>query len=304
MKNIAIILFVLLGLTQAVKFCCSGTFDPNNPNNFDGLSQPSCPDGTNAVCTTNTISGDPTNSSSLQNLACGSDSSTGSTCNTDYCNCPSGFNTQNINNNNNNNNNTTGRDPIFGSMKSIMYPVMGVIFGIVWVILAFIGSALPLDLLLFIVGFIDAVFGLFLIFIPLTTFLGLFYMAVGAFTIAITRHAWGGDTGIDFLLALTIIIFLLTGGLTFVAFDSGLGANYIDRMAAYTPFCDQDMDIYQNTRSTRCQNYAFFVTFCVFLLFLIQPIGMIAAAFKRVGRHHDTTVVVNEKHKSENKNTV
>jgi len=302
MKNIAIILFVLLGIAQAaVNFCCSGSFDPNNPNNFNGLNRQPCSNGANDVCNTDN-----------NNLACGSNNNnfttgfSNDTCNTDGCNCPQGYLTATPNNNNNNNNNgTTGRDAIFGTMKSIMYPVMGVIFGLVWVILAFIGAALPLDLILMIIGLIDAIFGLFLIFIPITTFLGLFYMAVGAFTIAITRHAWGGDTGIDFLLALTIIIFLLTGGLTFIAYDWGLGNNYIDRMAAYTPFCDPDMDIYQDGRSTRCQNYAYFVTFCVFLLFLIQPIGMIAAAFKRVGRHHDTTVVVNEKHtKADNKNTV
>jgi hypothetical protein len=298
MKNIAIILFILyLGLTQAaVNFCCSGTYDPNNQNNFDGITKQPCSNGDNVVCSKNIDSG-----SSLQTLDCSSNSTESGACFQDGCNCPQGFLTSN---NPQASNNSTGTDPIFGSMKSIMYPVMGVIFGVTWIILAFLGTKLPLDLLLFIVGFIDALFGIFLIFIPITTFLGLFYMAVGAFTIAITRHAWGGDTGIDFLLALTIIIFLLTGGLTFIAFDWGSGHNYIDRMAAYTPFCDRDMNIYENGRSTRCQNYAYFVTFCVFLLFLVQPIGMIAAAFKRVGRHHDTTVVVNEKHTKSDKNTV
>jgi hypothetical protein len=193
-----------------------------------------------------------------------------------------------------------------------MYPVMGVIFGLLWVILAFIGASLPLDLLLLIIGLIDAIFGIFLIFIPITTFLGLFYMAVGAFTIAIARHAWGGDTGIDFLLGLAIVVFLLTGGLTFVSHDWGRGDNYVNRMAGYAGyrgvpyFCDNDMNIdIRDGRSTRCHTYSYFVTFCVYLLFLVQPIAMIAAAFKRVGRHHDTTVVVGEKHgKPENKNTV
>jgi hypothetical protein len=290
-----------LGLTQAaVNFCCSGTFDPNNRDNFDGLNRQQCSNGNNDACITNFNTG---GGSSLQTLDCGDNSTDQGACFTDGCNCPQGFLTATPSNQAANNN-TTGRDPVFGYMKSIMYPVMGVIFGIIWVILAFIGAKLPLDLLLLIIGFIDAIFGIFLIFIPITTFLGLFYIAIGAFTIAITRHSWGGDTGIDFLLSLTIIIFLLTGGLTFVAFDWGVGNNFIDRMAAYTPFCDPDMNIYQNGRSTRCENYAYFVTFCVYLLFLIQPIGMIAAAFKRVGRHHDTTVVVNEKHTETNKNTV
>jgi len=294
-----------LGLAQAaVNFCCSGTFDPNNSNNFAGLNQRTCPTGTNDLCTTILNTGSV--NSTTQNLDCGNNGTTASqTCTTDGCNCPPGFvaatPTTPVNNNY-----TGGIDPVFANMRSIMYPVMGCIFGLTWIILAFVGAALPLDILLFIVGFIDAIFGLFLIFIPITTFLGLFYMAVGAFTIAITRHSWGGDTGVDFLLSLTIIIFLLTGGLTFISYDWGQGRNYVDRMALYSPFCDGDMNIAENgTRSTRCQNYAFFVTFCVFLLFLVQPIGMIAAAFKRVGRHHETTIEVNEKHvKPENKNTV
>jgi hypothetical protein len=311
MKNIAIILFIIyLGIAQAVDFCCTGIWEPNT-SNYALLKTRACPQNANFRCVRESIPG-----SSIQNLDCSDNSTDGDDAfvctDGDNCNCPPGFFT--TPDDDNDNSNTSPYDPVYGNMKSIMYPVMGVIFGLLWLILAFIGAALPLDILLLIVGLIDAIFGIFLIFIPLTTFLGLFYMAVGAFTIAITRHAWGGDTGIDFLLALTIIIFLLTGGLTFVAFDSGRGDNYVNRMAGYagnmaTPFwCDNDMNIDHDDddgRSTRCHNYAYFVTFCVFLLFLVQPIGMIAAAFKRVGRHHDTTVVVNEKHtKPENKNTV
>jgi hypothetical protein len=311
MKNIAIILFVIyLGIAQAVDFCCTGIWNPNT-SNYTLLKSTPCLPNANFRCVRENTS------SSFQTLRC-SDNSTGdddafACTDGDNCNCPPGFFTNSPDNDDDDNSNTPF-DPIYGNMKSIMYPVMGVLFGLLWLILAFIGAALPLDLLLLIVGLIDAIFGIFLIFIPLTTFLGLFYMAVGAFTIAITRHAWGGDTGIDFLLALTIIIFLLTGGLTFVAFDAGRGDNYVNRMTGYAglgnraaPFwCDDDMNIDHNDgRSTRCHHYAYFVTFCVFLLFLVQPIGMIAAAFKRVGRHHDTTVVVNEKHtKPENKNTV
>jgi len=296
-KNITIILFLIyLGLAQAVNFCCSGTFDPNNPNNFRDIDREDC-DSSNDVCITR-FDNTGSNGISRQNLDCGSNSSgLNSVCTTDGCNCPPGFLT------------TSYYDPVFGDMKSIMYPVMGVIFGVLWILLAFIGASLPLDLLLLITGLIDAIFGIFLIFIPITTFLGLFYMAIGAFTIAIARHRWGGDTGIDFLLSITIIAFLLTGGLTFIAFDWGRGNNYIDRMGAYTPFsCDNDMNLRQNGdyryTSTRCHNYAYFVTFSVFLLFLIQPIKLIAAAFKRVGRHHDTTVVVNEKHTETENNTV
>jgi len=95
-------------------------------------------------------------------------------------------------------NDDDGMTQEFGEMKKIMYPIMGVIFGVLWIILAFIGASLPHDILLIVVGLIDAIFGIFLIFLPVTTFLGLFYVAVGAFTIAVCRHSWGGDRGIDF----------------------------------------------------------------------------------------------------------
>jgi hypothetical protein len=295
-----------LGFAQAVTYCCSGTYIPNNPSQ-SSYNRIECPDDANTRCLIDFPTGS-SNASSIRALGCGDNSTDESRgCDTDNCNCPT----------------DTDRDPDnyfetnatpdymaskFGDLKKIMYPVMGVVFGVIWVILAFLGLRLPLDLLLLLVGLIDAIFGIFLIFIPITTFLGLFYIAVGAFTIAICRHTWGGDTGIDFLLALTTIVFLLTGGLTFVAYDWGYGKDYVvTRISGYIPLCDRDMNIDNDDSnlSTRCGNYALFVTFSVYLLFLVQPIAMIAAAFKRVGRHHDTTVVVNEKHtKPENKNTV
>ena len=191
-------------------------------------------------------------------------------------------------------------DSEFLEMKKIMFPVMGIIFGVIWIILAFIGASLPVDIILLIIGLLDGLFGIFLIFLPVTTFLGLFYIAVGAFTITVSRHSWGGDHGIDFLLALTTIIFLLTGGLTFVAFDFGLGNNYFNRISSYVPSCDRDMNIGDHgpgNYSDRCGGYALFIAFSVFLLFLLQPIALLAAAFKRAGHHHDTTVVVKEKNK-------
>lgn len=284
MKSIAVILLVIiLGIAQAdVNYCCTGTYDRNNLQGAgNAITQIKCPDGSTR-CLTNVPAG-----SSLTTLSCGNDASSASGyCDTgDNCNCPSGLQT------------TSQRDDEFGQMKMIMFPVMGCIFGVLWVLLAFFGKGISSDIMLIIVGIIDAIFGIFLIFVPVTTFLGLFYITVGALSIAIARHFWGGHTGLDFYLALVTIIFLLTGGLTFVAFDFGRGADYFNRIAGYVPFCDSDMNIYNGGRSTRCGNYAYFVAFCVYLLFLIQPIALLFAAFKRVDHHSDTTVVVNEKHK-------
>jgi len=189
-------------------------------------------------------------------------------------------------------------------MKKIMFPIMGIIFGVIWIILAFIGK-FPYDIILLVIGILDALFGIFLIFLPITTFLGLFYLAVGALTITVARHSdrWGGDKGIDFLLAVTTIIFLLTGGLTFVSYDWGAGKDYFNRIGDYVPFCDHDMNIIGHgpgNYSDRCGNYALFIAFSVYLLFLLQPIALLAAAFKRVGHHQDTTVVVTDTHKKKN----
>jgi len=283
MKNITIILFVIfLGLTQAIQYCCQGTYDSRNSiSDYTGISRLTCPSNANDKCITNTPAG-----SYLTTLNCADDSTTATnTCENDYCNCPPGFQQAYSQNE-------------YGEMKKIMFPVMGMVFGVIWVVLALVGRSISADIMLTVVGLIDAVFGIFLIFIPVVTFLGLFYIAIGALSIALARHFWGGDRGIDFYLALTTIIFLLTGGLTFVAFDFGRGVDYFNRVAGYMPFCDRDMNIITDGGySTRCGNYAFFVAFCVYLLFLIQPIALIFAAFKRVDHHQDTTVVVNEKHK-------
>jgi len=279
MKNFIVILLISLGLAQAVNFCCTGSYDSNNlQGTVGGVVQSTCPANANAFCLSNIPAGSTVNS-----LSCGNAASTAtSTCTSDYCNCPSSVT-------------IIAPDYEFGLMKSIMFPVMGCIFGVLWVLLAFFGKNISADVMLIVTGIIDAIFGIFLIFVPVTTFLGLFYIAVGALSIAVARHYWGGNTGVDFFLALTTIIFLLTGGLTFVAFDFGQGLNYFDRLVLYVPFCDGDMNINDGGRSTRCGNYAYFVAFSVYLLFLIQPIALLFAAFKRVEQHSDTTIIVNEK---------
>jgi len=309
-----------LGVAQAVRYCCTGTYDSRNQNNgnvlnnngnqlgnnnggnqlgnnnggnqlgnnnggysnqFDGrnINQIACPDD-DARCITNAAG------TSQTSLGCGNQNSNATICDDDYCNCPDGY--QRF---------QDDPDSEFGEMKKIMFPIMGCIFGVMWVLLAFFGKRISSDIMLIIIGIIDAIFGIFLIFVPVTAFLGLFYIAIGALSIAVARHYWGGHTGINFYLALTTIIFLLTGGLTFVAYDSGYGLDYFQRVSFYVPLCDGDMNIYNGGRSTRCGNYAYFVAFCVYLLFLIQPIALLFAAFKRVDHHTDTTVVVNEKHK-------
>jgi len=198
-------------------------------------------------------------------------------CDVDYCNCPANVHKT-----------LQALGWTFGDMRNIMYPVMGIVFSIIWLALAFIGGG-PVDIILLIVSLIDAVFGIFLIFLPVTTYLGLFYVAIGAFTIASVRHSFGGKIGVYILIGLTIVIFLLTGGLTVVANNT----NAVDDIAANTVSftssdCESDMNIdnwensYQNL-NTRCENWALFLAFCVFFLFLSQPIAILELFFKKSG---------------------
>jgi hypothetical protein len=171
----------------------------------------------------------------------------------------------------------------FGDMRKIMYPLMGILFALGWFALAFIGGG-PVDIILMAVALIDGVFGILLIFLPVTAYLGLFYVAIGAFTLAVTKHSLGGKAGMYFLIAMTIIIFLLTAGLTFIAFT----INYFDLIENYISSCEADMNIinwelsYWNL-DTRCENWALFTAFSVFLLFLVQPIALLELFFKKSG---------------------
>jgi len=168
-----------------------------------------------------------------------------------------------------------------GEMRKIMYPIMGMVFVILWVVLAFIGGG-PVAIVLPVIGVIDAVFGIFLIFLPVTTYLGLFFAAVGALTIAVWKH--GGEKGITFIIVLTILVFFVSGGLTVF----GYGSAFHEQIDNYIGNCQNDMNIinWDNTYinlDTRCENWALFIAFCVFFLFLIQPLGLISLFFKQSG---------------------
>jgi len=197
-----------------------------------------------------------------------------SVCTTDFCNCPTDGTVHKT---------STAVGWFFGDMRRIMYPLMGMIFAVLWVILAFFGGG-PVDIVLLIVAIIDVIFGILLIFLPVTTYLGLFYCALAALTIAVVKHDIGGKFGLIFVILLTCLIFLLTGGLTWIAG----GGDYFDAVASYPSQCMLDMNIvnwdnlYQNL-DTRCENFALFIGFCVFLLFLVQPIALIALFFKKSG---------------------
>jgi len=113
------------------------------------------------------------------------------------------------------------------------------------------------------------------------------------------------EKGVTYLLVLTVVIFLLTGGLTVISFNSNATPVYFDRIADYIASCENNMNIvnFDNTYlnlNTRCENWALYVAFCTYLLFLVQPNAMIAIFFKKgteeVHVHHGDNKEVDVDH--------
>jgi len=267
--KILIVLFLCISVSQAVvRYCCYGT--------SPAVTQREClkPDNTKCISSPQTVL-----NSTITTYGCIGDSytvpSSASTCTIDFCNCPPEAHKTEV---------AVGW--FFGEMRKIMYPIMGIIFAIIWIVLAFIGGG-PTEVLLLVVSIIDAIFGILLIFLPPTAYLGLFYVAIGAFTIAVVKHSIGGKFGLYFVIGLTILVFLLTGGLTWIAG----GGPFFEEVANSIGNCEDSMNIidwddaYWNL-DTRCENFALFEGFCVFLLFLVQPIALLALFFQMSGGGH------------------
>jgi membrane protein implicated in regulation of membrane protease activity len=273
MKTILLVIFILFNISYVravVNYCCSGS----NFNNQNGLAFAQCNAPYNTRCVTNTL-----NNNSTVVYSCGSDDTQGQSCDTDYCNCSDSVNKS-----------VAGVQFFMAQMRRIMYPVMGVIFALIWVALAFIGGG-PIAIVLLVAGLIDALFGIFLIFLPVTTYLGLYYVLVGALTIAIARYAYQRSgkhnsdhhryahsrRGIEFVIALTVIIFFITGGLTVISYNTPAG--YFESINGFIGYCQPSMNLDSEDDgglTTRCENWALFTAFSVFLLFLVQPIALIA----------------------------
>jgi len=164
-------------------------------------------------------------------------------------------------------------------MKSMMYTILGMIFGTLWLLAAVFLPAFPSGWLQLIYGIVVAFFGCFLIFIPHSTYLGLYFVALGAFFIYISHHDGRYD---DHTAAAVgcVVGFLIISGLTFVAFGSG------DWVSTTTPtqcYTDLGYDMPANAPvnlygyPTRCENYLLFVLFCIYMLLLLMPFGKMLA---------------------------
>jgi len=230
---VALLVFGVL-VSQAaavVTFCCAN--DPTNPT--AQLVFLRCPLTANVSCGTTVSTG------TLNFYNCFGSASTGipcvsgngtTCCTTDNCNCPSGppavHQTQ-----------QQVQDTI-NQMHSIMYPLLGIIFAVIWLIMAFFFSLLPHSLLLIINSICVFVFGIFLICLARTTMFGLYFCALGAFAIAVCRAKH--STGVAFAGLFAVLgFFMLTGTVFLVKAAGGIGdASLIADVASYIAACEGD----------------------------------------------------------------
>jgi len=186
-------------------------------------------------------------------------------CSTDNCNCPDGVH-------------KTAQQvgDATGDMRKIMFPIMGLVFGLSWVALAFFINRIPHHVLtLTVISLIDVIFGIFLIFIPATAFLGLYFIALGAFSILVIRNGQPHQ-GMILIAVGSLLAFLVISGIVYVV--SG-GGNIIDQVQGSVQSCEgnlhlQNVDESYWNLNTRCENWVLFTVFSVFLLFLLQPITL------------------------------
>jgi len=164
------------------------------------------------------------------------------------------------------------------AMRSIMYTILGMIFGVVWLISAILMPTFPSGWLQLIYGIIVAFFGLFLVLIPQTTYLGLYFVALGAFFVYISHHdgKYHDNTAGAFGCA---VGFLIISGLTFVSFGTGDWVTLTTPSQCFTDL-GYDIDPYGENLygyPTRCENYLLYVLFCIYMLLLLMPFGIMLA---------------------------
>jgi len=266
--TILVPLFLLLALSPStavqVQYCCVGTSTTDKTVEPPSLVMYECDRKNNVQCSSvdsTTGSVTVTRYSCVDATPCTDGSKC---CSINNCNCPVGVHKTS---------NQVG--DATGDMRKIMFPVMGLFLGLSWVVLVFIINIVPHVIMLTVVALINIVFGIFLIFIPVTTFLGLYFIALGAFSILVIRNGQPHQ-GMVLIAAGSFIAFLIIGGLTFVANNN----NIIDQVQASVANCENELHIenldlsYWNL-NTRCENWLLFTVFSVYLLFLVQPITLL-----------------------------
>jgi len=261
MLPLLIPLLFILTINGEVHYCCIGTKIANvNTTLFSGQ----CPPNLRQYCVSATLLGTSVYScASSAQLNC----SIGiNCCYSDNCNCPTDGTVHKT---------ITNLNESIGDMRRIMLPLLGVLFSLLYLSVAFFNFS---HLILFyIVILTDIIFGIFLIFIHTTVYLGFGYIVLGV-------CAFLGTKTSQFRIILVVCalaLFLYTGGLTIIRIPN-FPRNFIDRISSRAPNCEGLLNIinwennYWNL-DTRCENYTLFVVFCVFVLFLMQPLYILLA---------------------------
>jgi len=263
-SSLVFIFLLSLSSSNAVNYCCKGRIYLD-PTVVPSVSRQLCDPSKRASCIIVTDQYGTSYDCAAKTYNCNPDYCTNCTI-TDSCNCP-----------NNVNKDGPEFERMAGQMRSIMFPLMGCIFGCMLVLVGFFIPKLPHLLVLCGVAMIDIVFGLFLLFLPITVYLGFYFMILGSFTILVVRNAQVVH-GMILIGCGAFLGFLMIGGLTFISFNAGYGP-FIENVVAQVGTCDKQLDIvnfyysYYNL-STRCENWALFIIFSLFLLFLVQPFSI------------------------------
>lgn len=253
-------LLLILAINGEVHYCCIGT-KSNVTTTITSLFSAQCPTGDREYCFSLLSQGTTYYSCAIPaiNTTC----SLGVCCYSDNCNCPSDGSVHKT---------LSNLYQSIGDMKRMMLPILGVLFSVLYVIVAFF--RISHIILFYIVVLTDIILGIFLIFIASTVYLGLAYIALGVCAILGTK-----TSKLRIILVIcAFLLFLYTGGLTIIGFPT----NYINIIRAYANGCQGDLNLinWDNTYwnlDTRCENYTLFVVFCVFVLFLMQPLYILLA---------------------------
>jgi hypothetical protein len=162
-----------------------------------------------------------------------------------------------------------------------MFPVLGFLFGIAWLVMAFFYKALPHGAILIINSIVVFVFGLFLLLLGRTAMIGLYFAAMAAISVAVARGGSKKGAGVAAGLG-GLGFFILTGIVDFI----NPGPDMFEALGSYVVGCETDLGItlwkslhpdrpYHNL-DTRCENYLLFLEFCIYVLILLMPVHVLA----------------------------
>jgi hypothetical protein len=151
------------------------------------------------------------------------------------------------------------------NMRSIMFPVVGAVLAVVWLLMAFV-KGLPVDVLSMVVALVIFIFCLFLLVSP-NVFPALMAMAFAALSLLASRSKGGWERKLAVIAG--IFVFLAFAGLNSFAFA---GTNIFDD--TMSGFLSESCFRYYGLelKSARCAQYLLFSGFLGFLIMMLTPL--------------------------------